>query len=266
MGRTCLVRACYNRVVVTASATDPVRTKLFDRLRSLPAQGEYLQTLYDSRTRKERKAWLALSWEDVWLQPPHVRKGEYANHPVRVWAVRVWEVNAAAGATPVDWMLLSSAAVTDVEAARQKLRWYACRSMVEEYHKGMKTGCQVEDLPFRSEQALQPMIALLSVVAVLLLNLRLACRQSDADQRLATELVESIYEETLRNWRYRNPRGLMTVREYYLALARLGGHMNRKSDGPPGWLVLWRGWMKLHLLVTGVEGERRRRRTLRGET
>ena len=131
--------------------------------------------------------------------------------------------------------------------------------MVEEYHKAQKTGCEIENLQFHSEQALQPMIAILSVVAVMLLNLRLAYRHPDADKRLATEVVAQIYEETLRSWRYKKERAPMTVKEYYFALARLGGHMNRKSDGPPGWLVLWRGWMKLHFLVAGAETVLRKR-------
>ena len=29
-----------------------------------------------------------------------------------------------------------------------------------------------------------------------------------------------------------------TVHEFFYALARLGGHQNRKSDEEPGWLVL----------------------------
>jgi hypothetical protein len=78
-------------------------------------------------------------------------------------------------------------------------------------------------------------------------------------------LVDPIYEETLRNWRYKTPRGEMTIKEYTMALGRLGGHMNRKCDGFPGWLVLWRGWMKLHHMVAGVEAERRRLKN-RGET
>jgi len=50
------------------------------------------------------------------------------------------------------------------------------------------------------------------------------------------------------------------VYEFYMAVARLGGHMNRKADGFPGWLTLWRGWQKLQHMVTGVEIERRRRK------
>jgi hypothetical protein len=267
LGRQCLVRACYNRVVVTSSAAGAVRSKVHDYLRSLPPQGEVQeQTIYDPKRRYERTARLAVAWAELWLQPPHVRKGDYENQPVRVWGVRAWEVDVPSGATPVEWLLLSNREVNAAAAARQMVSWYGCRMMVEEYHKAMKTGCQIEDLQFHSEQALQPMIALLSVVAVLVLNLRLAFRQPDAAQRPATELVEPIYEETLRTWRYKQAHGPMTVKEYYLALARLGGHMNRKSDGAPGWLVLWRGWMKLDLMVAGVEGERRRRGRNRGET
>ena len=266
LGRSALVRACYNRVIVTTRATGAVKTKLFDHLRGLPAQAQRQATIHDPKQRQERDAQLAVAWAEVWVQPPHVRKGNYQNEPIRVWAVRVWEPTAPPTATAVEWMLLSlGEPVTDAASAWEKEDWYACRYMVEEYHKAKKTGCQIEDLQFHTEEALQPMIALLSVVAVLLLNLRLAYRHPEAEQRRATELVAPIYEETLRRWRYKKPREEMTVKEYALALARLGGHMNRKSDGAPGWLVLWRGWMKLHWMVAGVEADRRRRKN-RGET
>jgi hypothetical protein len=107
------------------------------------------------------------------------------------------------------------------------------------------------------------MIALLSVVAVLLLNLREACRQPGAAPRPATAVVDAPYEEILRAWRYRQPRAAMTVKEFYPALARLGGPMNRKRDGDPGWLVLWRGGMKLQSMLDGAEAERRRQKICR---
>src|ERR1700689_162534 len=137
--------------------------------------------------------------------------------------------------------------------------------MVEEYHKAKKTGCRVEDLQFRTEQALQPMIALLSVTAVMLLNLRQAARRPDAKERKATEVVAPIYEEVLRAHRYKTPRLELSVYEFYLAVARLGGHMNRKADGFPGWLTLWRGWQKLESMVAGAEIERQRHKGKRVE-
>ena len=85
--------------------------------------------------------------------------------------------------------------------------------------------------------------------------------RADAETRPATDLVDPIYEEVLREWRYQGRSdGAMTVKQFYLAVARLGGHMNRKRDGAPGWLVLWRGWMKLQSMVDGVEADRRRQK------
>ena len=47
-------------------------------------------------------------------------------------------------------------------------------------------------------------------------------------------------------------RDLHTVADVALALGRLGGHMNRPSDGLPGWQSLWAGMRKLLALVEGV--------------
>jgi hypothetical protein len=47
-------------------------------------------------------------------------------------------------------------------------------------------------------------------------------------------------------------RQLLTVRDVGLAIGRLGGHLNRKRDGLPGWQTLWQGMKKLVLLVEGV--------------
>jgi hypothetical protein len=43
------------------------------------------------------------------------------------------------------------------------------------------------------------------------------------------------------------------VHEFYMALARLGGHQNRKGDHPPGWQVIWEGWKELVPMVIGYE-------------
>ena len=58
----------------------------------------------------------------------------------------------------------------------------------------------------------------------------------------------------LSQWRWNDepPRSDLTVYEFCFALARLGGHQNRKHDGPPGWITLWRGWTKLHWMTEGA--------------
>ncbi|MBI1322348.1 hypothetical protein GC170_04055 [bacterium] len=41
----------------------------------------------------------------------------------------------------------------------------------------------------------------------------------------------------------------MTIGEYVTQLARLGGWLNRAKGARPGWIVLWRGQVKLMELL-----------------
>ncbi len=116
----------------------------------------------------------------------------------------------------------------------------------------MKTGCGIENPQFETEERLQPAIALLSIVALTLLSLRDASRSPDANVRPATEIIHRDYVEVLSIWRHKRSCPRWTVHEFFYALARLGGHQNRKSDKRPGWLVLWRGWTKLQMMVEGA--------------
>lgn len=97
------------------------------------------------------------------------------------------------------------------------------------------------------------MIALLSVVAATRLTLRDASRDEETASRPATQYVDRRYVAILSAWRYKEQRPDLTVREFYMALARLGGHQNRKRDKPPGWIVLWRGWMAMQQMLDGAE-------------
>ena len=40
----------------------------------------------------------------------------------------------------------------------------------------------------------------------------------------------------------KKPTQVLSVYDFFYALARLGGHQNRKGDHQPGWLILWPGW------------------------
>src|SRR5207244_352746 len=95
-----------------------------------------------------------------------------------------------------------------------------------------------------------------SVVALVLLNLRDLSRRPQSATEPARQVVAAEYVEVLGAWRGRGDHDL-TVQEFVQALGRLGGHQNRRGDGAPGWLVLWRGWMKLQLLVDGYRAGRR---------
>lgn len=264
LGRECVVRSTYNRRVRLGHDGAGKRVLLHDHMRTLPAAGAArTKEIHDPTTRQQRTATLRVSHASVEILPPHVRKGNYKKVPIKARAVRVWEESPPEGTTAVEWILVCLCVVETADDAWQACDWYSCRWIIEEYHKAKKTGCQIEDLQFHTRQALEPMIALLSVVAVLLLNLREAARRPDAHERPATDVVAPIYEEVLRTWRHpKKAHAPLSVLEFCLAVARLGGHMNRKADGLPGWLTLWRGWQKLESMVEAVTNDRRKRKNV----
>ena len=67
-------------------------------------------------------------------------------------------------------MLLTTEVVADVDMATTILRWYSYRWRVEEYHKILKSGCQVERYRLAAD-GMKSLLGFLSVIAVELLHL-----------------------------------------------------------------------------------------------
>ena len=42
-----------------------------------------------------------------------------------------------------------------------------------------------------------------------------------------------------------------TIADAVVWIAKLGGYLGRKGDGPPGTLTIWRGWKRLTDLADG---------------
>jgi len=263
-GRRFVIRSSFNRCILLGhGAPDESESgKLHQHARTLPPAGSWtLQVTSKAEmrsprrkgkkkrvVRKKRKANMAVAYAAVQIIPS---EGSRRRAPMQVWIVRVWEIDPPKDQERLEWTLLTNEPVRSFEDAYRVVGWYECRWIIEEYHKGMKTGCRVESPQFTSEDRLQPAIALLSVVALTLLQLRQASRRADAKTRKATTVIGESYVEVLSLWRHKEIRRDWTVHEFYYALARLGGHQNRKHDHPPGWQVLWEGWKELLPMVLG---------------
>ena len=250
-GRRFVIRSSQNRHCARGHAGRATRQKLYALTRSVKPSGSYAVEVAATPDRPGRTATVQISYVAVRLNPPKQARGHHGNEPLSVWVVRVWESDPPPGVDRLEWHLLTNEPVTDLATARRIISYYECRWVVEEYHKAQKTGCSIEKLQFSYSARLEPMIALLSVVALTLLNLRDASRRPDAKTKPASEVVSEEYVEALSLWRTGTVRTDWTIHDFFLALARLGGHQNRKHDHPPGWLVLWRGWIDLQLLVVG---------------
>jgi Transposase DNA-binding len=254
-----IVRSKHDRLCTVLIDGVPCRRKLHGYARPLePLGGRSVQVIARDG-QPARRAKVEIAAGSVELVAPKQPRGDHGPEPLPVQVVVLREVEAPAGVKPLEWILLSDRPAGDLAEAGEIADWYGHRPIVEELHKGMKTGCGVEALQFTTEAAIQPVIALLSVVAVFLLGLRDAARDPATAAESATQYVPVIYSEVLCSWRHGAVRPGWTVGDFYWALGRLGGHQNRTNGPRPGWLVLSRGWTRLQAMVEGVEAMGRSR-------
>jgi len=261
------LRACQDRLVLEGHVgeEDGTPVKLFELLGKQPMRGGKHLYIRSRPQQEARWAKLAISSCPVtllapknWSDKPH-RKHRPRPGPIHCWAVRVWEVDPPAGQDPVEWVILTDEPANDLESAAKVASWYACRWLIEEYHKCLKTGCSIEQRQLQEEARLERLLGVLAVVAVRLLQLKHQARLEP--EAPAESVVPERYVKTMRARLKLPRRKKLTVYQFWRETAKMGGFLARKSDGEPGWITLWRGWHELELLTAGFElGEKTRGR------
>jgi hypothetical protein len=248
-----VVRLCQDRVILDP-ADDERLGFVLASTRAAAAAGGMTLELRARPGEAARRAKLLISFGAVRLRSPQ-RPGQPAgaNEPVDCWFVRAWEVEAPAGVEPLEWVLYTDRPINGFEDALGVVMDYGTRYLIEEFHKALKTGLKAEELQLEKGHRLFAAIAVMSIVALRLLDIRELGRRTPE----APAACVGLSGEELEILSLEVGRVLTTVAEVVLAIGRLGGHMNRRSDGMPGWITSWRGMHKLRLLVRGAQLARR---------
>ncbi len=241
-----VVRANQDRRVEMQEET---LSHLFAEVSVLPAVDERPFDVPASQKRKARSTVLHVAWTHLSLLPPRHDPRLNKLAPMPVWVVRVWEEETPEGEEPLEWVLLTSVPVTSCEQAWERVDWYCCRWTVEDYHQCLKTGCRIQERQLQSADRLIRLLGLLSPVAVRLLQLRDLARTTPD-----LPAAQAIEPEALAIVAARAGQSALTLSrsDFWREVACMGGYQARKSDGPPGWKTLWKGWLYLQTLVEGV--------------
>jgi hypothetical protein len=243
--QTCdfLVRICQNRRMISP-AGEITYLKTFAS--ELPAVDEQSLSLSARPGQPQREVLLRLAYSPLLLSAGWMNA---KRPPLPVWVMRVWEVDPPSGVEePIEWFLLTSVPTESVAQAWERVGWYRCRWLVEDFHQCLKTGCQIEKHRLEEANSILRLLAMLAPMAVELLSLREQSRlepEIPAASRLPADLVRVVAYLSERS-----PEG-MTLQEFWRSVAQQGGYLGRKRDGPPGWKSLWRGWTSIQTLLRG---------------
>ena len=188
----------------------------------------------------------------VHVLPPIGKQRRYPALDLTV--LHVTERDPPRGREPIAWKLLTDLPVRSRREAAEKIRWHAMRWKVETFHKILKSGCRAEEARLRSAERIANLLALFRIIAWRILWLTLARR---ADPEAAPQTALSGREITLLDRLGPDAKGGVpeknTPTVCIRKLARLGGHLGRSRDPPPGIIVLWRGLSRLADIELGVE-------------
>lgn len=197
--------------------------------------------------REARNAILTFSATKVAIRRPQY--GRTTDETVIINVVSVREKNPPVDMEPVDWLLFTSEPIDTEQQILAVVDIYRARWTIEEYFKVLKTGCAFEQRQLESKTTIVKALALFTPVAWVLLRMRAASRRPE---RLSISAVLSPAQITILKKRTGIPlRKNSSAAEAYLAVAQLGGHI--KNNGPPGWQVLNRGYVKLLTLEAGFK-------------
>jgi hypothetical protein len=227
--------------------------RLAEVVRAQAPCGTYELQVPRADDRPSRRAVLTLRVASVAVLPPRhaKRRGELPSVPV--WVIEAWEEDPPTGEKALCWRLVTTEPVPTRAEAIRALEEYVLRWRIERFHYVLKVGCLVEQLQLETAGRLANAVAVYSQVAVQLLRLTYRARQ---EPEAAVESEFTAEEVTVltgcrQQQQRRSGLGVRTLAEAVRVVARLGGHLGRKGDGPAGVKVLWRGLRRLHDQVLG---------------
>jgi hypothetical protein len=239
-----VIRACHNRRLADGAG------RLGDQLPQATVLGTVELELRARPGVAARRARVQCSCTTACFSGPW-RPGGWQEDLAELQVLEVKEIEPPAEVEPLRWILLTSLACSSLTEARRIVGRYTARWHIEEYHKALKSGAGIEDSQLKQAYRLESLIAVLSLVAIRLLNTKLLAAACP-DQALEPDQVGVEALQILAQ-RFGAPKTGWTQSTFWWAVARLGGFIGRKGDGSPGWQNIWRGWQRLIWMTEGLD-------------
>jgi hypothetical protein len=235
-----LVRARHNRSLKEG-------TKLWDHIGQQPLAATITLEIPDKKhPHKKRKAEVEVRYDQVEVRRPATANKD-SLQSVLLTAMEVREINStAAKKDQLHWKLLTTLEVGSLSEALQCVKWYCMRWLIERFHYVLKSGTKIEELQLKSAQNLQKAIMVYSMAAFRVMQLVYAGRYyPTVSCELMLTKAQWVPLYMLIHSNHQVPKEPPTLQQAVQWIARLGGHLGRKGDGPPGLKTVWRGYQQL---------------------
>lgn len=252
IGRSFVIRNRFNRrLTKTKYKNDP---KMRDVLAQKDPCGVTTIELPAQRGRPARKAKLAIrSGSFTTPLRSNLKGGASGNKDLpTVLAyniVHAVEIDPPNKEDQIDWYLVTNEDVSTFEQAVEKLNWYKLRWQIETFFRTLKSGCRIESARLADADRIYKYNILMAIVAWRICFMTHAARLNP--EAPCTEIMDEDHWQALhlRVNKTALPKKPPNVGQVVNWIAQLGGFLNRKSDGEPGSMTIWKGWQILEEIL-----------------
>ncbi|EQA36220.1 transposase DNA-binding domain protein [Leptospira inadai serovar Lyme str. 10] len=229
-----LIRAVYDRRIEGGEHS-------WSYLETLKPVDTYTISVPRKKGKASREAQIEIRFEKLSIKPPKFKEFE----SIDMYAVSATEINGSSDES-IQWKFLTTIPIQTSEDAKKIIAYYKSRWGIEVYFKILKSGCMIESTQFKFGNRFKACIAVSAVVAWRVMMLTFLGRNIPG---LKASIMFEPFEwkgAYCRLYETSKPPKeepeLSTVLDW---IAKLGGHLARKSDTPPGPLTIFKGLTRL---------------------
>ncbi|MDI9819922.1 IS4 family transposase, partial [Legionella sp. PL877] len=231
-----VIRAQHNRF--TGECYSKYADKLFSLLEQQPDEGTLTTLINESSTHEIKEITLQLkSLQSVALPVPRdVSKEQYT--PIKVDVVMAYNEEYC-------WILLTNLPTKTIEQKKEVVNIYKSRWHIEDYHKILKTGYQIDEIYLHSSR--QAIISALALISLSACRLYWVIYVGRVDPECKADELFNEYEWKSPYIYLKEPLPLEPppLAEVIIQIARMGGYKVQKKSLPPGIKSMWLGFQAL---------------------
>jgi Transposase DNA-binding/Transposase DDE domain len=250
-----LIRLCKDRLVIDDTNGQKKICKISKKLNQIHTSETYeIQIPRNSRS-PARVAIMTIKHAAVTVIPPRRQGASRVETlmPTKLYVVSTVEENPPKSIEPLSWTLLTNMPINSIRDAIEKIEWYKLRWTIETYFKTLKSGFKIESTRLNREIKMKRFVSLICMLATRVMRLaHLERHKHDPLQKSSITEEFSTIEQKIINSIAKTKRKKNSAPDLYESIrivAYLGGFLGRRSDGPPGVTVIWRGLQKLNDLA-----------------
>ena len=241
-----LIRAHYNRKLRDGS-------ELWNSVANEQSAGTIMLKIPDEKGRKKVEIEAEIRYKKVEILRPSRSNDKYES--VELTAIEVTQTGQVSNEEErICWRLLTTLEVSSLTDVVKYITWYTYRWLIERFHYVLKSGTKIEELQLKDATSLQKAIAVYSLAGFKIMQMVYQSRHyPDVSCEVVLTKAEWIALYIMINPGKEIPKNPPGFSQAVQWIARLGGHLARNSDGPPGLKTVWLGYQRLSDTATFYE-------------